>query len=448
MNRRRFAAALGGGAAAWQWPPARNANAASQSTVKPLGSSMAQPVRDPLVAMRAVMQMAGAPFDAVWRDPRFELQVIYTRIERRAPASTAASLGTPEAAPAPVLTPHRFGVAPQRWWAPASLVKLPVAALALERVSELAARGAKGLTRDTPFALRSAMRCVQVSAAERESVARAIRRMFVVSENEPFNRLYEMLGQNRIHQRFAAMGLAHSRVINRIAPCSPADNRITGAVEFLDAGERVLARIEGETAQELRRFPHGKALKGSAWVEGGKTIPGPHDFSDRNFIPLDDAHRMLIALVTPEALPLAQRFALDDDALIFLRQCMGMLPAECPDPLYDARDFPETYSKYLLGGSGLAPLPPQVRSFNKVGRSFGYLSDCAYVVDAARGAEFFLSASLYVNEDGVLNDGRYEYKETGWPFLAALGRAALEVDAARPRAQPSVRLGADGRFAQ
>ncbi len=454
MNRRRFAAALGGTAAAWPLTSGVAA-AATQAASTPPGQPAAMPeskpamqsaansqvekVQEPFRTIRAVMQVEGNGPDIVWRDPRFELQLVYTRIDRE----PRPSPGVRPAAPR--LTHFRFGVEPQRWFAPASLVKLPVAALALERVSELASRGAGGLTRDTLFALRNPLRCVQAAAAESESVARAIRRMFVVSENEPFNRLYELLGQNRIHQRFAAMGLPHSRVINRIAPCSAADNRVTGAVEFLDAGQRVLARVEGETAQ-THRFPHGKALKGSAWVEGGKTIPGPRDFSERNFMPLDEAHRMLIALVSPEALPAAQRFLLDADALAFLRQCMGMLPSECVEPVYNPRDYPDSYSKYLLGGSGLVPMPVGVRSFNKVGRSFGYLSDCAYIVDSARGAEFFLSASVYVNEDDVLNVGRYEYKETGWPFLAALGRAALAVDAARPRAQPFVGLDADDRF--
>jgi hypothetical protein len=156
---------------------------------------------------------------------------------------------------------------------------------------------------------------------------------------------------------------------------------------------------------------------------------------------------MLVAIVMPEALPPAQRFRLDPGAHQYLRHCMGMLPSECADPVYEARSYPTSHAKYLLGGGGAEPLPSGVRSFNKVGRSFGTLADCAYVCDAARGAEFFLSASLYVNQDDVLNDGRYEYRETGLPFLAALGRAALEVDVARSRTHPAVTLGADGRFA-
>ena len=411
MNRRRFLGALAGSMAA-------------SPAVWPTDTAAGNP-------LEAIRTATGAGMAGIWRDPRFELQVIYTRIDRRS--------GT-----APALTHFRHGVVPERWFAPASLVKLPVAALALERVAEFAQRG---VGRDSLLVQRDPPRCVQRSAAQRESVARSIRRMFVASENEPFNRLYEMLGHDRIHARLEDIGCPMSRIIARIAQCSPADNRITGTSEFVDAKGQVLTRVDAATVMEARTFPHGRAQKGRAWVEGRKLTAGPHDFSDSNFMPLDEAHAMLIAIVMPEAVAPARRFRLDAAAQQYLRQCMGMLPAECADPPYDARNYPASHAKYLLGGGGADPLPAGVRSFNKVGRSFGYLADCAYLCDTSQGAEFFLSASLYVNEDDVLNDGRYEYRETGLPFLAALGRAALEVDAARVRAHPYVPLAADGRFA-
>ena len=412
MNRRRFVAGLAGVAGAARsragWAAATDAG--------------------PIAALRAA---TGKPFAPLWSDARFELQVIHTRVDRRP--------GAP-----PLLTHYRHGVIGERWFAPASLIKLPVAALALERVAELTGQG---VDRGSRLVLRDSPRCARPAAAETESVARAIRRMLVVSENDPFKRLYELLGQDRIHQRLADIGCPSSRIISRIAHCSPADNRMTGATELRDADDRVLARVEAASTATLRSFPHGQALKGRAWVERGKSIAGPRDFSASNFMPLDEAHRMLIAIVMPESLPPEQRFRLDADAHVFLRHCMGMLPQECTDPLYEGRTYPATYSKYLIGGGGLANLPSGARSFNKVGRSFGYLSDCAYISDARRGAEFFLSASIYVNEDDVLGDGKYEYREVGWPMLAALGSAALELDAVRPRAHPFQALGADGRFA-
>ena len=31
------------------------------------------------------------------------------------------------------------------------------------------------------------------------------------------------------------------------------------------------------------------------------------------------------------------------------------------------------------------------------------------------------------NSDGIFNDGKYDYDETGFPFLARLGQAVLEI---------------------
>ena len=44
-----------------------------------------------------------------------------------------------------------------------------------------------------------------------------------------------------------------------------------------------------------------------------------------------------------------------------------------------------------------------------------------------------LSAVMYVNRDGILNDARYEYTSTAWPFLANLGHLLFEYEKKRSR---------------
>ena len=44
-----------------------------------------------------------------------------------------------------------------------------------------------------------------------------------------------------------------------------------------------------------------------------------------------------------------------------------------------------------------------------------------------------LTSTLYVNEDGILNDNKYEYKETGWPFLYQLGQTVYKYELNRNR---------------
>jgi hypothetical protein len=74
-----------------------------------------------------------------------------------------------------------------------------------------------------------------------------------------------------------------------------------------------------------------------------------------------------------------------------------------------------------------------LRIYNIVGMSHGYLSDVAYFADSLRQAEFMLSAVLYVNRNGIINDSSYEYESIGLPFLAQLGRSIHQYEAQRPR---------------
>lgn len=74
-------------------------------------------------------------------------------------------------------------------------------------------------------------------------------------------------------------------------------------------------------------------------------------------------------------------------------------------------------------GNG-APLPDSsdIRIFNVVGRAFGMLADCAYIVDFNNNVEFCVTAVIYCNEEDVLNSDRYQYETIGLPFLAELGQ--------------------------
>jgi hypothetical protein len=54
-------------------------------------------------------------------------------------------------------------------------------------------------------------------------------------------------------------------------------------------------------------------------------------------------------------------------------------------------------------------------------------------VDFERGVEFFLTATILVNEDGIFNDDKYEYETVGKPFLARLGQVIYEYELGRKR---------------
>jgi hypothetical protein len=59
--------------------------------------------------------------------------------------------------------------------------------------------------------------------------------------------------------------------------------------------------------------------------------------------------------------------------------------------------------------------------------------DVAYVADFKNNIEFMLSAVIYCNADGILNDDKYEYETVGFPFLKKLGMSIYTYELSRKR---------------
>lgn len=78
-------------------------------------------------------------------------------------------------------------------------------------------------------------------------------------------------------------------------------------------------------------------------------------------------------------------------------------------------------------------MPEGVRVFNKVGWAYGFLTDASYIVDFKNKVEYMLTATIYVNSDGILNDDKYEYETVGHPFLYQLGQTIYQYELTRKR---------------
>lgn len=377
--------------------------------------SAPSPDRNPLPSL-----IAAAGFSEISARPeRYHLQVLWTQIDRSADGR-------------PQFREYRYRVGAEYFY-PASTVKLPVAVLALERVNALAGAGVSAESWMVTHPLLDGDRLVEAdstTASGRPSVAHYIKRILLVSDNESFNRLYEFVGRDSINQRLQALGFARTEILHRLErPLPPAENARTNAVEFRDASGRVLALQPADTAPP--HLPTRRDLLGRGYLRGDSLIHEPFDFSFRNQWTLESAHRLTQWLMFPETQPAERRLRLTADDYAFLRRYMGMWPAESEDPVVVPAAWP-AYVKFLRYGSRPdAELEPGLRIYNKVGNAYGFLTDAAYVVDSISGAEFLLSATIYVNADGILNDGRYEYDALGLPFLEALGREVLAYERRR-----------------
>ena len=157
------------------------------------------------------------------------------------------------------------------------------------------------------------------------------------------------------------------------------------------------------------------------------------DFTRHNNLPIEDLQKILQSLLFPESVPVQQRFHLTNDDRRFLYRYMSQYPSESSYPNYDTTEFFDSYTKFFLYKSGKQKPASYIRIFNKAGWSYGFLTDAAYIVDFKNNIEFMLSAVIYVNRDGVLNDDKYEYTETGYPFFKEIGEVIYEYDKRRKR---------------
>jgi len=328
------------------------------------------------------------------------------------------------------LVRHTFGPVNEAYFYPASTVKMVVAALALEKLHRL---GIEGLTVENPMQT-FAGRPVQTAAfldSESPSGYRTIdeyiHQIFIASDNEAYNRLYEFLGVDYINRRLGEMGY-EARIVHRLsAPeYNVQENLYTNPVRFYDPEGQTLYHQglvkSGETYTK-RMYDLPGQRKGKAFYDGEreKTIPLAFDFSQKNAIGLEDLQDFLMALVWPEMVTEDKRLHLSEGDRKRLLKHMGSWPRESHRLEY--QELPPDYVKFFLTAAEDTSI---LRIYNKVGYAYGTLTDVSYILDAEAEISYFLAATILVNKNGIFNDNVYEYEEDGRVFFDALSKYIRE----------------------
>ncbi len=357
---------------------------------------------------------------------RYELQILYTQINR-------------DSANRPSFMSHYYGIDSNTYFYPASTVKLPVALLALEKINEL---GVEGLDKYTPLRIDSAYsgqtRVEYDSTAEnlKPSVAQYVRKIFVVSDNDAYNRLYEFLGQDYINNKLEAKGYDNFKIAHRLSVFNTVDeNQHTNPVQFYDDAKVLYQQDLIQSARSYDLDITG-TTKGVGYYRNDTLINEPKDFSGNNTLSVRILQDMLKSVLFPEAVPEQQHFNLTDEDYQFVYRYLSQLPRETTYPDYvsdTTENYYDSYAKFFLFGDNKDEIGNDIRIFNKIGQAYGYLTDNAYVVDFENNVEFMLTAVIHVNENRIYNDNQYEYDEVGLPFFAKLGQAVLAYERQRER---------------
>ncbi|MDP2302391.1 MAG: serine hydrolase [Ignavibacteria bacterium] len=355
---------------------------------------------------------------------KYKLQIIYTQIDR-------------EGNNYPIFSSRKFNVDSKKYFYPASTVKFPTALLALEKLNIMNIPGVTKYTSlkiDSNYTSQTKVIFDSSSTTKLPSIANYLKKVFIVSDNDAQNRIYEFLGQQYTNETLMKKNFFFTKILNRLSvSLTPEQNRHTNGFTFYNM-DNVLYRQLPQVNPNEYKLDFESVKLGKGYIERGELINSPKDFSYSNYFGLEDQHEMLKSVFFPETVPAERRFNLTEDDYKFLYRAMSILPRESDFPAYpDYKTYNDGYCKFFMYGDTKDSIPSNIRIFNKVGIAYGFMIDNAYIIDFDKNIEFMLSAMIYVNEDEIFNDDIYEYATIGFPFIAELGRLIYAYEVNRKR---------------
>lgn len=330
-----------------------------------------------------------------------------------------------------ILKRHGYRVGAEYFY-PASTVKLCAAVAALQTVAQLQPSSLGTDLADVPMEIAPLFSgdAAQTNEASNVqggyiTVAHEMRKISLVSDNLAFNRLYDLVGHEQLNRSMHELGLRSTVINHRLSETRTIpDMRASAAVTFrVPSGEPIL--IPARHSKLMLTNDAANLLVGSGYMKGKELVKTPMDFSARNGISLVDLQDLLVKVARPDIDLGTPPLKLSASHRARLVQAMTEYPRESANPVYAVKDFPDEYSKFLLPGiRRVFPLTTpseRIECTGKIGRAYGFSIENSFVRNPANGRAVFVTAVIYTNEDGVLNDDKYEYETVADPFFADLG---------------------------
>jgi hypothetical protein len=371
--------------------------------------------------IKKLMQQHPELFSGVLNHPqKNQIQVLYTQVIKKKNDG-------------PKFKTYSYNLDNHRYFYPASTVKLAAVIFALEKINELKINGltAKStMVTDSAWKGQSSVNKDITSENGLPSIEHYIKKTLLTSDNDAFNRLFEFIGRAEINNKLRKYRLNDSRILNRLAIGDAGESaKHTNPIKFYNANKLV---YQQEPQYDPKEYPLEltNTIMGKGYLDSTeKLVPKPFNLSNKNAFSISDQQSMMIRLIYPQSFPLAERFQLSAEDYQLIYTYMSKLPNESDYPSYNDKDFWPTYAKMLYYGRKKdAVLNPDLKIFNKYGDSYGFIIDNAYFKDNKNNIEFFLTAVVQSNEDGIYNDGIYEYETVCYPFMKNIGKLIYDYE--------------------
>ena len=299
---------------------------------------------------------------------------------------------------------HEYNIDTNKYFYPASTVKLPIALFALEKLNEN-----KILSIDTPFMLED--------DTLKTTFKNELEKIFILSDNQANNRFFEFTGQDYLNKKFISKGFFNSTIFHRLSTIN--SSKIEGKrVDFFTNDSIISFQNNNKEPKKLKLE---KIKKGKGYINStGEMIKQEMDFSEKNYISITDLHRIMKILFFPEKFNEKERFNLTNEQREILFNYMSGYPKDFG---YSPDEFPYYFTKFFIYGDKELELDENIVIYNKVGFAYGQLSDVAYI--KKNNVSIILTATIDVNTNKIYNDDKYDYDSIGFPFLAEISREII-----------------------
>ena len=307
-----------------------------------------------------------------------------------------------------------------KYFYPASTIKLPIVVLTLKKINELRSKGSE-ITLKSKITLNYKDDYSELVIRDSiTSFQNLIADVFLVSDNSASNILIDFIGYNYFNHEMENAGFDKTYLNHKFNP----DPYVNSTWQISDLDNNIISSIN-DNQKIIKADEKTNGLeKGERRYFKGEILAESLNFSEKNRSSITDMHNLIKYIFYPEIFDSTNTFNLNVEDYDFLRYWMSRFTYEdIGEKFIGDEKFFETYNKFFIHGDEQSVSNEQIRVYNKIGQAYGTSIDNGLIKNYQDNVEFILTATIYTNKNKVINDNLYEYDDLAVPFLAKLSRA-------------------------
>ena len=318
---------------------------------------------------------------------------------------------------------YKYQLDDNKYFYPASTIKLPIVVLTLKKINELRSKGSE-ITLKSKIILN--FKDDYSKLVIRDSITsfqNLIADVFLVSDNSASNILIDFIGYNYFNDEMKNAGFDKTYLNHKFNP----DPYVNSTWQISDLDNNIISSLN-DNQKIIKADDKTNGLeKGDRRYFKGEILDESLNFSKKNRSSLTDMHNLIKDIFYPEIFDSTNNFNLNVEDYDFLRYWMSRFTYEdIGQKFIGDEKFFETYNKFFIHGDEKSVSNEQIRVYNKIGQAYGTSIDNGLIKNYQDNIEFILTATIYTNKNKVINDNLYEYDDIAIPFLAKLSRGIYQ----------------------